>query len=84
MRPYYFSEPYMQTAARFIAPETQAPTFDAVLAGNIAAAERDLAHGRVQWERARRRVVALEVVVDHWRWLHVESQCRLDGARRCA
>ena len=53
------------------------------MARNIADAERDLANGRVQWERARRRVVALEAVVDHWTFLELEHRRRRDGARRC-
>lgn len=74
----------MQTTTCLIAPETtQTPTFEAVLARNIADAERDLANGRVQWERARRRVVALEAVVDHWRFVGLELRTSRDRSRRC-
>ena len=73
----------MQTAF-LAAPEAPPlPTFEAMLARNIADAERALAHGRVVWEQARRRVTALEVVVDHWRFLAHEHRYRQDGARRC-
>jgi hypothetical protein len=72
----------MQTAYLTAPESTPVPTFELMLARNIADAEQALARGRVVWEQARRRVAALEVVVDHWRFLAREHRYCQDGARR--
>ena len=57
---------------------------EALIARNISSAEHQLSVARVRFERADKRVRALEAVVDHWRVLEHEYRRRQDlESNRC-
>jgi hypothetical protein len=57
---------------------------EALIDRNITSAEHQLSIARARFERADKRVRALEAVVDHWRVLELEYRRRQDlQSNRC-